>query len=127
MKLGQQRIVQGRGRRLRRHPLRPVDQRRPRPRLRHQPQPDRLDRPPHDAHRIAEALALGISSLFDFTAGDFNLDLTYVVMNNQTYGLTKGQVSPTSDLGYRTTTTPAGNIEGAIDPMAIAISPTTSP
>ena len=51
-----------------------------------------------------------------------NLDLTYVVMNNQTYGLTKGQVSPTSDLGYRTTTTPAGNIEGAIDPMAIAMS-----
>jgi 2-oxoglutarate ferredoxin oxidoreductase subunit beta len=36
-----------------------------------------------------------------------NLDLTYIVMNNQTYGLTKGQVSPTSDLGYRTTTTPA--------------------
>jgi 2-oxoglutarate ferredoxin oxidoreductase subunit beta len=34
-----------------------------------------------------------------------NLDLTYVVMNNQTYGLTKGQVSPTSDLGYRTSTT----------------------
>jgi 2-oxoglutarate/2-oxoacid ferredoxin oxidoreductase subunit beta len=51
-----------------------------------------------------------------------NLDLTYVVMNNQTYGLTKGQVSPTSDLGYRTSTTPVGNIEGAIDPMAIAMS-----
>jgi 2-oxoglutarate ferredoxin oxidoreductase subunit beta len=43
-------------------------------------------------------------------------------MNNQTYGLTKGQVSPTSDLGYRTSTTPAGSIEGAIDPMAIAMS-----
>jgi 2-oxoglutarate ferredoxin oxidoreductase subunit beta len=50
-----------------------------------------------------------------------NLDLTYIVMNNQTYGLTKGQVSPTSDLGYRTTTTPGGNIEGAIDPMGIAM------
>jgi 2-oxoglutarate/2-oxoacid ferredoxin oxidoreductase subunit beta len=51
-----------------------------------------------------------------------NLDLTYVVMNNQTYGLTKGQVSPTSDPGFRTSTTPAGNIEGSIDPMAIAMS-----
>ncbi|MBI4639304.1 MAG: 2-oxoacid:ferredoxin oxidoreductase subunit beta [Candidatus Tectomicrobia bacterium] len=51
-----------------------------------------------------------------------NVDIVYLVMNNQTYGLTKGQASPTSDFNFRTVTTPEGNIEGAINPMAIALS-----
>lgn len=50
-----------------------------------------------------------------------NIDMTYIVMNNQIYGLTKGQVSPTSDLSLETTTTPEGNTEGAINPLAIAL------
>jgi len=37
-----------------------------------------------------------------------NVNLTYLVHNNQVYGLTKGQASPTSDLGFVTKTTPLG-------------------
>ena len=37
-----------------------------------------------------------------------NHDITYLVHNNQIYGLTKGQASPTSDLGFVTKTTPQG-------------------
>lgn len=50
-----------------------------------------------------------------------NIDVAYIVMNNQTYGLTKGQTSPTSDPSYRTTTTPEGNIEAPVNPLAIAL------
>jgi 2-oxoglutarate ferredoxin oxidoreductase subunit beta len=39
-----------------------------------------------------------------------NLDLTCIVHDNQIYGLTKGQASPTSDRGFRTKTTPGGVI-----------------
>ncbi|MBN2232636.1 MAG: 2-oxoacid ferredoxin oxidoreductase, partial [Deltaproteobacteria bacterium] len=37
-----------------------------------------------------------------------NIDITYLVHNNQVYGLTKGQASPTSDPGFVTRTTPLG-------------------
>ncbi len=50
-----------------------------------------------------------------------NVDLTYVVMNNQIYGLTTGQISPTSRLGMKTKSTPFGNIEGAANPITSAI------
>ncbi len=55
-----------------------------------------------------------------------NLDLTYVVMNNQIYGLTTGQVSPTSELKMRTKTTPKGNIEAPINPLALALASSAS-
>ncbi len=51
-----------------------------------------------------------------------NIDITYIVMDNQVYGLTKGQISPTSDLGYITGTTPDGNFESPINPLALAMS-----
>ncbi len=50
-----------------------------------------------------------------------NPDITHIAENNQVYGLTKGQYSPTSDLGYITTTSPEGTIEFAINPIALAI------
>ncbi len=50
-----------------------------------------------------------------------NLDLVHIVENNQTYGLTKGQYSPTSDKGYITTTSPDGAIEYAVNPLMLAI------
>jgi 2-oxoglutarate/2-oxoacid ferredoxin oxidoreductase subunit beta len=50
-----------------------------------------------------------------------NLDVTYVVMDNQIYGLTTGQVSPTSVKGMKTKTTPHGNIENPINPIPMAI------
>ncbi|NQW23372.1 MAG: 2-oxoacid:ferredoxin oxidoreductase subunit beta [SAR202 cluster bacterium] len=50
-----------------------------------------------------------------------NTDLTYIVMNNQIYGLTTGQVSPTSSLGMTTKSTPFGNVEQPINPITSAI------
>ncbi|MEK3937213.1 2-oxoacid:ferredoxin oxidoreductase subunit beta [Sporosarcina sp. FSL W7-1349] len=50
-----------------------------------------------------------------------NMDITYIVMDNQVYGLTKGQTSPRSDSGFITTTTPEGSIEKAISPMETAL------
>jgi len=49
-----------------------------------------------------------------------NHDITYLVHNNQVYGLTKGQTSPTSDLGFVTKTTPYG-ASPPINPIALAI------
>lgn len=50
-----------------------------------------------------------------------NINLTYVVMDNQIYGLTTGQISPTSIKGAKTKTTPHGNIENPINPIPLAI------
>jgi 2-oxoglutarate ferredoxin oxidoreductase subunit beta len=50
-----------------------------------------------------------------------NLDLTYIVMNNQIYGLTTGQASPTTTKGHKTKSTPRGNIELPINPIALAL------
>src|SRR5262245_60424931 len=50
-----------------------------------------------------------------------NLDLTYVVMDNQIYGLTTGQASPTTMKEMRTKSTPRGNAELPINPIALAI------
>ncbi len=49
-----------------------------------------------------------------------NHDLTYLVHNNQIYGLTKGQASPTSDEGFITKTSPEG-ASYALNPVALAI------
>jgi 2-oxoglutarate ferredoxin oxidoreductase subunit beta len=49
-----------------------------------------------------------------------NHDITYLVHNNQVYGLTKGQASPTSDVGFITKTTPYG-AASPINPIALAI------
>ncbi len=46
-----------------------------------------------------------------------NLDLTYIVMDNQTYGLTKGQLSPTAPVGDNTVTSPFGSIEQPMNPL----------
>lgn len=50
-----------------------------------------------------------------------NLDVTYVVMDNQIYGLTTGQASPTTTKGHKTKSTPAGNFESPLNPLALAI------
>ena len=50
-----------------------------------------------------------------------NVDLTYLVMNNQIYGLTTGQVSPTSSTGMTTKSTPFGNVERPVNPITSAI------
>lgn len=50
-----------------------------------------------------------------------NIDLTYIVMDNQIYGLTTGQTSPTSVKGMKTKSTPFGNVENPINPIPLAI------
>lgn len=51
-----------------------------------------------------------------------NIDLTYIVMDNQIYGLTKGQTSPRSAEGFKTKSTPEGAIETTLAPLEIALS-----
>lgn len=50
-----------------------------------------------------------------------NVDLTYIVMDNQIYGLTTGQVSPTSRKGMKTKSTPNGSVENPVNPIPMAI------
>lgn len=50
-----------------------------------------------------------------------NPDITYIVMDNHIYGLTKGQHSPTSDPGFQTRVQPRGNIERPVRPLQLAL------
>jgi 2-oxoglutarate/2-oxoacid ferredoxin oxidoreductase subunit beta len=50
-----------------------------------------------------------------------NVDLTYIVMDNQIYGLTTGQVSPTSRKGMKTKSTPHGSVENPVNAIPMAI------
>jgi 2-oxoglutarate ferredoxin oxidoreductase subunit beta len=50
-----------------------------------------------------------------------NIDITYIVMDNQIYGLTKGQTSPRSDVGFKTKSTPQGSVESALSVMEMAL------
>jgi len=50
-----------------------------------------------------------------------NIDITVIVHNNQVYGLTKGQASPTSDLGFVTKVQPHGVLNEPFHPLAAAI------
>ena len=51
-----------------------------------------------------------------------NINVTYIVMDNQIYGLTKGQTSPRSAVGFKTKSTPDGAIENTLSPLEIALS-----
>jgi 2-oxoglutarate ferredoxin oxidoreductase subunit beta len=46
-----------------------------------------------------------------------NIDLTYIIMDNQIYGLTKGQLSPTSPRGLRTASSTYGSMEDPVNPL----------
>jgi len=50
-----------------------------------------------------------------------NVDLKILLFDNRIYGLTKGQVSPTSELGKKTKSTPFGSIDRPFNPLAIAL------
>lgn len=50
-----------------------------------------------------------------------NIDVTYIVMDNQIYGLTKGQTSPRSAMGFKTKSTPGGSIETSLNVMELAL------
>ena len=50
-----------------------------------------------------------------------NVNITILLFNNEIYGLTKGQYSPTSPLGTRTKSTPFGSIDRPFNPLSLAI------
>lgn len=78
----------------------------------------------HDLHVVAVG---GDGDGFGIGIGHFihamrrNLNLTYIVMDNEIYGLTTGQASPTTTEGHKTKSTPRGNVEKPIQPLALAI------
>jgi 2-oxoglutarate/2-oxoacid ferredoxin oxidoreductase subunit beta len=50
-----------------------------------------------------------------------NVNLTVVLFNNQIYGLTKGQYSPTSEVGKVTKSTPFGSVDAPFNPISLAL------
>jgi 2-oxoglutarate ferredoxin oxidoreductase subunit beta len=50
-----------------------------------------------------------------------NVDINILLFNNQVYGLTKGQYSPTSPLGTKTLSSPDGSIENPVNTLGVAI------
>lgn len=50
-----------------------------------------------------------------------NLDITYIVMDNHIYGLTKGQLSPTSKLGLVSVSSQLGSLEHPVNPLQFAL------
>jgi 2-oxoglutarate/2-oxoacid ferredoxin oxidoreductase subunit beta len=51
-----------------------------------------------------------------------NIDITMIVHNNRVYGLTTGQYTPTSPMGFKGRSTPYGSIENPINPLEIMLS-----
>lgn len=78
-------------------------------------------------HRLTVIALGGDGDGYGIGAGHFmhvmrrNYDMTYIVHDNQIYGLTTGQASPTSQLGMKTRTTPWGVVETPFNPAAVAI------
>jgi 2-oxoglutarate ferredoxin oxidoreductase subunit beta len=50
-----------------------------------------------------------------------NLDVKIILFNNQIYGLTKGQYSPTSPVGQKTKSTPVGAVDNPVSPICVAL------
>jgi 2-oxoglutarate ferredoxin oxidoreductase subunit beta len=96
----------------------------------------------HSIHGRAAAIASGLKSLnpklsvwvvsgdgdaFSIGGNHFihlmrkNFDLNYLVFNNQIYGLTKGQYSPTSEKGKVAKSTPYGSVEEPFNPSELAL------
>ena len=64
---------------------------------------------------------LGIGAGHFVNAGRRNLDMLYIVHDNEVYGLTKGQAAPTMKLGMKTKSLPLPNINQGINPIMLAI------
>jgi 2-oxoglutarate ferredoxin oxidoreductase subunit beta len=70
-------------------------------------------------HGDGDGMGLGMGH-FIHTARR-NIEIVDLLQNNQIYGLTKGQYSPTSDAGFVTSTSPDGSFEMAATPVALAL------
>ena len=66
-----------------------------------------------------DALSIGGNHLIHILRR--NLDVNVLLFNNRIYGLTKGQYSPTSEVGKVTKSTPMGSVDHPFDPIALAL------
>ena len=66
-----------------------------------------------------DALSIGGNHLIHLLRR--NVDINVLLFNNQIYGLTKGQYSPTSEQGKRTKSTPLGSLEEPFNPLSLAL------
>jgi 2-oxoglutarate ferredoxin oxidoreductase subunit beta len=64
---------------------------------------------------------LGIGAGHFVHAGRRNLDMTYILFNNEVYGLTKGQAAPTLGLGLQPKSLPEPNIQGQLNSLMMAM------
>src|SRR5262249_16153712 len=67
-----------------------------------------------------DGLSIGLSHLLHMMRR--NINVTILLFNNQIYGLTKGQYSPTSERGKKTKTTPLGSLDAPFHPIRLALS-----
>jgi 2-oxoglutarate ferredoxin oxidoreductase subunit beta len=79
-------------------------------------------------HDLTVLVTGGDGDGFGIGAGHFvhamrrNINLTYMVLDNQIYGLTTGQTSPTSRIGMKTKSNPYGNMDTPVNPLTLALS-----
>lgn len=66
-----------------------------------------------------DGLGMGVGHFVN--AGRRNIDMTYIIFNNAVYGLTKGQASPTLQLGAKTKSLTKPNVNNAINPISLAL------
>jgi 2-oxoglutarate ferredoxin oxidoreductase subunit beta len=66
-----------------------------------------------------DALSIGGNHLMHALRRNVNLNI--LLFNNRIYGLTKGQYSPTSEVGKRTKSTPVGSLDYPLNPISLAI------
>jgi len=79
-------------------------------------------------HELTVLVTGGDGDGFGIGCGHFvhamrrNINLTYLVLDNQVYGLTTGQTSPTSRIGMKTKSNPYGNMDTPVNPVTLALS-----
>ena len=79
-------------------------------------------------HELTVLVTAGDGDGFGIGCGHFvhamrrNINLTYMVLDNQIYGLTTGQTSPTSRIGMKTKSNPYGNMDTPVNPITLALS-----
>ena len=66
-----------------------------------------------------DSLAIGTNHFIHLLRRNF--DVNILLFNNQIYGLTKGQYSPTSEVGKKTKSTPIGSIDHPLNPLALSL------
>src|ERR1017187_529012 len=78
-------------------------------------------------HDMTVIAAGGDGDGYGIGAGHFihsihrNMEMTYIVMDNQIYGLTTGQTSPTSESMTTTRSPPTGSLESSLNPLALSL------